>query len=59
MILQQDLNMLQKWADTWLMTFNSTKCELIRVSHKKHPKIYDYYIQDHPIKAATHVKYYV
>ena len=57
MILQQDLNMLQKWADTWLMTFNPTKCEFIRVSHKKHPRICDYYIQEHPIKVVTHAKY--
>ena len=57
MILQQDLNMLQKWADTWLMTFNPTKCEFIRVNHKKHPRICDYYIQNHLIKAVTHAKY--
>ena len=58
MILQEDLNMLQKWADTWLMTFNPTKCEFICVSHKMHPSVC-YYIQDHPIKAATctHVTY--
>ena len=32
-IILQDLNMLQKWADTWLMTFNPTKCKFIHVSH--------------------------
>ena len=35
MILLQDLNMLQKWVDTWLMTFNPTKYKSICVSHKK------------------------
>ena len=39
------------------MTFNPTKCEIIRVGHIKHLRICDYHIQDHPIKAATHVKY--
>ena len=39
------------------MTFNPTKCEFIHVTHKNHPRICDYYIQDHAIKAATHVKY--
>ena len=39
------------------MTFNPTKCEFIRISHKKHPSICDYRIQDQLIKAATHVKY--
>ena len=39
------------------INFTPTKCEFIRVSHKKHPRNCDYYIQDHPIKAATHVKF--
>ena len=37
MILQQDLNKLQKWADIWLITFNPTKFEFICVSHKNIP----------------------
>lgn len=35
--IQQDINMFQTWADTWLMTFNPTKCELIHVGHKSSP----------------------
>ena len=37
--------------------YTCTKCEFIRVSYKKHLRTCDYYIQDHSIKAVTHVKY--
>ena len=56
-ILQQDLNKLQEWANAWLMTFNPTKCEVIRISIKKNPIVGNYYIQNHPIKVVTHAKY--
>ena len=54
-ILQQDLNKLQEWANAWLMLFNPTKCEFIRIS--KNPIVGDYYIQNHLIKLVTCVKY--
>ena len=54
-ILQQDLNKLQEWANAWLMSFNPSKCEMIR--NKKNPIVGNYYIQNHPIKVVTHAKY--
>ena len=48
-ILQQDLNKLQEWANAWLMSFNPTKCEVIHISNKKNPLVSNCYIQNHPI----------
>ena len=31
--LQQDLNQLSKWATTWQMEFNISKCNILRISH--------------------------
>ena len=56
-ILQQDLNKLQEWANTWLMSFNPTKCEIIHISNKKNPIVGNHYIQNHLIKVVTHAKY--
>ncbi len=32
--LQQDLNNLLDWADTWLMEFNVSKCKVLVISQK-------------------------
>ena len=31
-ILQEDLNTLTRWADTWLMEFNIPKCNVLQIS---------------------------
>ena len=54
---QQDLNKLQEWANAWLMSFNPTKFEMIRISNKKSPIVGNHYIQNHLIKVVTHAKY--
>jgi len=42
-ILQEDLNKLVSWAETWLMSLNLDKCEhsLITNKNSPYPHIYD------------------
>ena len=36
-ILQEDLDKLQEWERDWQMSFNASKCEVIRVTRKRNP----------------------
>ena len=56
-ILQNDLNMLQQWATTWLMTFNPSKCEFLQLTNKNRPLESHYHINNKPIKQVTTAKY--
>ena len=55
--LQEDLNLLYQWSVTWLMDFNPLKCEFLRVTNKKNPTDYCYYIGNSIIKQVAHSKY--
>ena len=33
-ILQDDLNVLEQWSTDWQLSFNTTKCEVMRISQK-------------------------
>ena len=35
--LQEDLNTLNKWSQTWKITFNTSKCEFLRITKKLNP----------------------
>ena len=62
--LQKDLDLLGNWADKWKMVFNHHKCELLRITNKKHPTLYKYYIQakylgvtlSHNLSWSEHIK---
>ena len=55
--LQQDLDTLTKWEKTWMMEFHPDKCEVISVTHKTKPIIYNYILHGHVLKHVDCVKY--
>ena len=40
--LQKDLNLLENWGNTWGMRFNAAKCNIVRVSRTRDPKLFNY-----------------
>ena len=44
--LQDDLDTLVDWQNTWQMSFNPKKCHTMRLTHSKKPKLYDYKLGD-------------
>ena len=55
--LQEDLNILSKWASDWHMTFNLNKCEHLVVSNIRSPLYTEYRINDHRIHKVSTAKY--
>ena len=56
-MLQRDLDLLQSWAQKWNMSFNSMKCEFLRITNKQNKIFFSYSIQDTLIKKVTQAKY--
>lgn len=51
-ILQNDINLLQKWAEKWCLFFNESKCKVMHAG-KKNPKFtYSMQTKDEPIIIA-------
>ena len=55
--LQNDLVLLERWANIWQMEFNPSKCEFLAVTNKKSTPSFTYHINEVPIKAVQHAKY--
>ena len=58
-ILEKDLESLQAWERRWLMSFNASKCEVLRVSNKRKNIIgaSPYSIHGTPLRTVEEAKY--
>ena len=45
-VLQNDLLSLEKWEKMWDMIFNSSKCQVLHVTHLKTPIETEYFLHD-------------
>ena len=56
-MLQKDLDSLQRWANTWLMEFNTKKCEVLRVTRKRNPIKTNYELNGNTLAIVKSAKY--
>ena len=57
-VLQSDLNKLVVWSEKWQMTFNASKCFLLRVTSSRDNVVdYTYTMMGEPITSVTQHKY--
>ena len=55
--LQQDINKLEQWENTWQMKFNADKCFTIRITNSRHPIRVDLKIHDQHLNLVPDSKY--
>ena len=55
--LQKDLDRLVQWADRWQMSFNFTKCEMIRLTKRINPVHFTYKMKDNCLNEVSCTKY--
>ena len=55
--LQSDLHKLEKWEEEWLMSFKPDKCEILHISRKQKPIIFQYTLHNQVLKSTNKVKY--
>ena len=55
--LQKDLNLLENWGSTWGMRFNAAKCNIMRVSRTRDPKLFNYSLTGQVLEEVMDAKY--
>ncbi len=55
--LQNDLDKLAKWSNTWQLKFNVTKCKIMRISNQKTIPIVNYYLNNTMLEWVQTFKY--
>ena len=56
-VLQSDLSKLETWESERLMAFNHDKCEVIRITNKKKPTLFNYTLHGVGLKETDSAKY--
>ena len=56
LLLQFDLVRMSDWAKTWQMTFNSDKCEVMRITHQRDLSVPMYHFSGKLLKVVSHYK---
>jgi len=56
-LLQEDLDKLQEWEKTWMMEFNASKCEVLRISNKRKVTDASYTIHGQTLQMTKKAKY--
>lgn len=57
LLLQRELDSLQRWECDWLMQFNPPKCQVLTVTNKKKPVTQPYYIHGQELMRGNCAKY--
>ena len=55
--LQQDLDKLAKWEETWQMEFHPQKCSVLHITRSRNPKYKQYTLHGHILVKEDNVKY--
>ena len=55
--LQEDLDSLVNWETRWLMQFNASKCQVLRITNKRKPVLASYTIHGHELELVDSAKY--
>ena len=55
--LQTDLYLLENWGNTWGMRFNAAKCNIMRVSRTRDPKLFNYSLTGQVLEEVIDAKY--
>ena len=55
--LQQDLDKLAKWEETWQMEFHPQKCSVLHITRSRNPKYKQYTLHGHILVKEGNVKY--
>lgn len=55
--LQKNLQSLEKWVTEWKMEFNLAKCNVLRVTRRHEPIIFNYILHGHFLEAIDTTKY--